>query len=381
MRLKEAVLSTAKSARIHDLVAGSEWRRRRLLILCYHGVSLHDEHEWNGELYVPPAFLRRRLQLLRERDYTILPLNEGCRRLYAGTLPHRAVSLTFDDGSIDFERRALPLLREFDAPATLYLSTYYTDVRLPVFDTMLSYVLWLGRGSGKDVAALCGAATPLPIGTAEERHQARRALYEFALLEPMSAQAKDHLLAQLSEHLGVDYGTLQTRELLRLLPPASVEALPRDLVDVQLHTHRHRTPRNRALFEREVLDNAERIHALRRTDQPLTHFCYPSGEYYREFVEWLRGLGVEFATTNVPNIASRGSHPLLLPRFVDTTSNSETVFEAWISGFAALLPKRRQHRFDRKRLPLPEPWLARKDGSFPELPAALDPAGRPSSLT
>ncbi len=343
MRLKAAIFSAAKSARIHDLVAGSEWRRRRLLILCYHGVSLHDEHEWNGELYVPAAFLRRRLQLLRERDYTILPLNEACGRLYAGTLPHRAVSLTFDDGSIDFERRALPLLREFEAPATLYLSTYYTDVRLPVFDTMLSYVLWLGRMSGKDVAGVCGAATPLPIGTAEEHHRARLALYEFALREQMSAQAKDHLLAQVANHLEIDYGKLQARELLRLLPPASVEALPHDLVDVQLHTHRHRAPRNRALFEREVLDNAKRIRALRGTDHPLIHFCYPSGEYRGEFVEWLRDFGVEFATTNVPDIASRGSHPLLLPRFVDTTSNSETVFEAWISGFAALLPKRREH--------------------------------------
>jgi hypothetical protein len=52
----------------------------------------------------------------------------------------------------------------------------------------------------------------------------------------------------------------------------------------------------------------------------------------------------------VPDIATAAAHPLLLPRFVDTTDQSDEAFEAWVSGAAALLPKRRAYRLDPARL-------------------------------
>ena len=106
-------------------IAESVWRRRRLLILCYHGVSLQDEHEWNGDLFVTPAFLRRRFEILRDREYAVLPLGEAVRSLRGGTLPPRSVVLTFDDGFYDFFAAAAPLLEEFGYPATNYVSSYY----------------------------------------------------------------------------------------------------------------------------------------------------------------------------------------------------------------------------------------------------------------
>src|SRR5688572_14946013 len=72
-------------------IAASAWRRRRLLILCYHGVSLQDEHEWNGSLFVTPGFLRRRFEILRDGGYVVLQLGEAVRGLRRGTLPPRSV--------------------------------------------------------------------------------------------------------------------------------------------------------------------------------------------------------------------------------------------------------------------------------------------------
>ena len=350
MRLKEAIIATAKRAGGLDLVRDSAWRRRRLLILCYHGVSLHDEHEWNPSLYVTQEQFRRRLRTLRDGGYRILPLADATRMLYEGTLPPRSVAITFDDGAIDFERQAVPVLREFDAPATLYLTTYYCETRLPVFDTALSYVLWKGRESGADLAALCGADSALPVRTSEERERAWQAISDFADRQELDSAQKDALVARVAAALGVDYRAIAARGLLQIMTPEAVRALPRDLIDVQLHTHRHRTPRDPVLFAREIDDNAARIRALRGDGSPLEHFCYPRGEYFGEFLGWLRGRGVKFATTCVPGLATPTADPLLLPRLVDSTSHSDLVFEAWASGFAALLPRRSEFRLDPARL-------------------------------
>jgi peptidoglycan/xylan/chitin deacetylase (PgdA/CDA1 family) len=363
MNAKSAVFALAKDAGLLEVVRDSEWRRRRLLILCYHGVSLDDEHHWNPELYMPAGLLRDRLRHLRDHRYTLLPLDEACRRLYRGTLPPRGIALTFDDGAIDFEKVTVPILQEFDAPATLYLTTYYVFTRLPVFNTILDYVLWRGRKSGGDVAPLCGAAERLPVGTPEEIGRAREALHEYAIRNRMSAQEKEHLVTRVAAILGVAYESIRASGILHLMAPETVRGLPQGLVDVQLHTHRHCVPQDRNQFRSEILENIRRIQSLRGNGVSLNHFCYPSGVFREDFLRWLPELGVEFATTSVPNIVTSRNHPLLLPRFVDTCNASSLTFEAWASGFAALLPKR--------RLPAPLPGWQRADRPEPRSLSAL----------
>jgi len=139
--------------------------------------------------------------------------------------------------------------------------------------------------------------------------------------------------------LGFDYDDLLRRRLLHLMSPDEVAALPRELVDVQLHTHRHRVPADAAAFEREIVENRTIIANL-TSARAATHFCYPSGVTHPSFPERLGRLGVKSATTCFPGLASSTSNPLLLPRFIDTTAASPIEFESWLSGMSALLPHR-----------------------------------------
>src|SRR5436190_16161308 len=295
LRPKEILFAGAERAGILELTRDSNWRRRRLLILCYHGVSPNDEHEWNGELYIPPSLLRHRLNFLRRNGYTILPLAEACERLRSGLLPSRSIALTFDDGATDFVSAALLILQEFNAPATVYLTTYYSDVRLPVFDVVLSYVLWRGRHCRVDLSPLCERTEAVWAQTPTERAKASNILYEYAITRGLDAGAKNTLVANVSALVGVSYTEILARGAFQIMPPDVVATLPPELIDVQLHTHRHRTPRNRDLFLRELRDNALRIRAMRGEDIPLAHFCYPSGVYDEAFLPWLREAGIQYA--------------------------------------------------------------------------------------
>jgi len=337
---KQVTLKSLKTAGVSRLVQNSRWRRERLLILAYHGISLADEHVWNPSQYMSPDIFRGRLELLKKSGCTVLGLAEAIKRLYANDLPERAVAITFDDGSYDFYPRAYPLLREFDYSATLYLTTFYANLRRPVFDLVCSYLLWKGRESTVDLKPLVGHDARITLSSADGRSEALGRIRGFATERKLSAEEKDELAGLLAAQLNVDYEALIEQRVLQLLAPAEVKAIGSDGVDIQLHTHRHRTPSDRELFLREIKDNRDSIQEM--TGKSPSHFCYPSGVWSQKFLPWLREAGVESATTCEFGLALRSSNPLLLPRLVDVTALSPIEFESWLTGVSAALPRRRE---------------------------------------
>src|SRR3989442_6366168 len=153
-KTKQATLSSLKKSGIFTLVHNSSWRRQRLLMLAYHGIAVADEDLWNGSYFISADMFRTRLQLLRKSRCVVLPLGQAIERLYAKDLPDRAVSITFDDGSADFYMKAFPLLKEFDFPVTLYLTTFYSHYQRPVFDLASSSLLWKGRDEMLDLGKI-----------------------------------------------------------------------------------------------------------------------------------------------------------------------------------------------------------------------------------
>ena len=68
------------------------------------------------------------LAYLKVHDYTVLPLSEIVRRLKAGMpLPERCVALTVDDAFKTFLTGAMPLLRRYHYPVTLFVNTGSVD--------------------------------------------------------------------------------------------------------------------------------------------------------------------------------------------------------------------------------------------------------------
>ena len=340
--IKRRTLAAAHSAGIMSLARESAWRGRRLLILGYHGVSTADEHEWDGQLYVPQSLLRQRFEALRRGGYQVLPLADAVRRLYDRTLPARAVAITFDDGAYDFYSRALPLLEEFQYPATVYLTTYYSRYQRPVFNTMLRYLLWKGRGTTLRTDGLTEDPMTADLASWDVRESVFTAIARACITRQASSQEKDVVLGTVARLLAIDYDSLLERRFLHLMSSDDVARLPRDLIDVQMHTHRHRVPVDPAGFELEIADNRREIVSMTGCDaNELTHFCYPSGVTHPSFSSWLRRLGVVSATTCFPGIASVDSDPLMLPRLIDTVNLSDVEFEGWLTGASAFLPRRR----------------------------------------
>jgi peptidoglycan/xylan/chitin deacetylase (PgdA/CDA1 family) len=333
--IRHAILAGFRAVGGFRRIAASAWRRRRLLILCYHGVSLQDEHEWNESLFVTPAFLRRRFEILRDNGYVVLPLGEAVRSLRRGTLPPRSVVLTFDDGFHDFFAAAVPLLEEFGYPATNYMSSYYCVHQRPLPLVTLRYLLWRARLQVLAPGVLPGQDGSIDLQGLQQREKLAARLFNEAQVLSGDPEAQQAWFGEVATRLGVDWDNIVRRRLFHLMNPGEVADIARRGFDVQLHTHRHRTPREKSTFRNEVLENRRILEEM--TGRPATHFCYPSGDVDSVFLPWLRELDVETATTGVAGLARAEHDPLLLPRYVDTMAQSEVLFESWLSGAGAIL--------------------------------------------
>lgn len=89
-------------------------------ILCYHRFGPNG-----GRMVVSPANFAAQLDWLKRNDYHVIRLAQLTGYLEGRQpLPKRSVVITIDDGYESVHRHALPLLRKYGFPATLFV---YTD--------------------------------------------------------------------------------------------------------------------------------------------------------------------------------------------------------------------------------------------------------------
>jgi peptidoglycan/xylan/chitin deacetylase (PgdA/CDA1 family) len=126
MTSTRALLATAGLA-LHQL--GRSWSRASAVrILYYHSIS-----DAPIRSSVSPQAFESQMAHLAAEGYAFLSLEDAVERLASGAaFPQKSAVVTLDDGFQDNYANALPILKRFEVPATIFLTVGYigTD-RLP----------------------------------------------------------------------------------------------------------------------------------------------------------------------------------------------------------------------------------------------------------
>src|ERR1700690_2164032 len=94
------------------------------IFMLHHVRPSRDaEFQPNHHLEVAPEFLRAMLSHLRSRGIDIVSMDELHRRLIERDFSRRFACFTLDDGYRDNRDFALPVMREFKAPFTVYVAS------------------------------------------------------------------------------------------------------------------------------------------------------------------------------------------------------------------------------------------------------------------
>ena len=90
----------------------------KYMILCYHRVGTEGIPYY---CTLPILQFEMQMKFLQE-NFRVLPLSQLCEELQNPGNSGNAVAVTFDDGYSDLYTNALPVLRKYDIPATVYLT-------------------------------------------------------------------------------------------------------------------------------------------------------------------------------------------------------------------------------------------------------------------
>ena len=283
-------------------------RRGSLRILCYHGLC---DDELAGSSWVPGYFVARsafdaQLRYL-QRCTQVLPLAEAFARLRDGSLPPRAVSITFDDGYANNLLLAYPILRNYGLPATIFLSTAYIESG----ELYPFLKLKLIRLSG------CG-----------EEADGRK--YKDCPIEDLMPWI-DQRWPAVEKTLTGDQ-----RRMLRPLTTQEVRDADHELIEFGAHTHTHCILGNesRERREQEIGSSIDKVQQW--TGRPVLLFSYPNGErgdFGEVDKELLRAKGIQAAVTGIAGANGRRFEPLELKRYPVGLYHDAVDFRAEVTGF------------------------------------------------
>ncbi|WP_298258123.1 polysaccharide deacetylase family protein [Bradyrhizobium sp.] len=267
----------------------------------------------NSHLEVTPKFLRATLAHLRAHGVDIITMDELLRRLAGRDFSRRFACFTFDDGYRDNRDFALPVMREFDAPFTVYVTSDFAEGTGNLWWVALEHLI--AKASHIE-AVIDGAAVRIDSSTLSAKRAAFERLHDWLRALPSRNDVAREVGALCTRH-GIDPAEI-CRDLCLSwdeLKPFAAEVL----VSIGAHTltHCNLAHEPSEIASEEIATSRSRIEdALQR---PVRHFAYPYGDKAaagkREF-ELTKAAGFQSAVTTRPGMIfpENAGYPTALPR-------------------------------------------------------------------
>lgn len=325
--------------------------RSRALILMYHRVvNLPSDPQL---LCVTPQHFDEHLEILR-RHYLPRSLLQLANALGEGTLPNRAVVVTFDDGYADNLQNAAPVIRRHGIQATVFVTSGALDRKEEFWwDELDRLVLQPGTLPDPLELRIETSARRWETGSSAHyssddacrhrcwhveqpidlspRHSLYRSIYE--TLQPLSNESRNCVLDQLRAVAGVGPVSRSTH---RAMSTDEVVQLDRErLIEVGAHTVNHpllatlpvATQRSEIVGSKTRLEDA--------LGKPVLTFSYPHGSLRRETVEIVREAGFVCAGSSDPDAVWPDTDCYQLPRVVVRDWDGDTFahrMKEWMHG-------------------------------------------------
>jgi peptidoglycan/xylan/chitin deacetylase (PgdA/CDA1 family) len=244
--------------------------------------------------------------------FTVLPLDVAVRRLAEGSLPERALAITFDDGYADNLQVAMPVLQRHGLSATVFVTTGFLDGGCMWNDVIIESFrrTRLARADLRGLVDELGEA-PLALQPIMQRRDVLNATVDAVKYLP--AGEREQRVRQIAERLEVMVPT----DLM--MSSQQVRELRRGGLLVGAHTVTH--PILAKLSDEEARQEIRGSKGFleQLLGERVGFFAYPNGkpgiDYDERIIRIVREIGFDAAFSCARGAASPQTDRLQIPRF------------------------------------------------------------------
>jgi peptidoglycan/xylan/chitin deacetylase (PgdA/CDA1 family) len=240
--------------------------------------------------------------------FNVLPLQQSIERLFDGTIPARALSITFDDGYVDNEEIAAPILRKLGLSATFFISTGFLGGGCMWNDRVIEALRACSHHT-LDLSML--GLGSYPLDSTAERHRSIGLILK--RIKHLDQCERDEATESIVRAAG---GGLPPPLMMK---PQQVRSLSAMGMEIGAHTVTHPILARlapEAAYEEMRRSKAELEQLLGKA---VDLFAYPNGvpdqDYSAEHARLARECGYEAALSTAWGAASIHSDRYQLPRF------------------------------------------------------------------
>jgi len=312
------------------------WNKGRLAILMYHGVTDQSLPVW---AQVQKDEFELQMQYVSEN---CKPISfEQAVKYIRGKIkfPDNSVVITFDDGFKNNFTSAYPILKKYNIPATIFITTSMVD-KDNQYEGMIwpDYVQSLFLETNKTKIEISQLKTGiLPLNTVQDKIAAKNNIC--SLLKRIPSDQKYKLINWLKEQLDVASFS-QKSNLFLGLSWDEIEQMDREgLISFGAHTINHeilsQIPTDR--IHHEIMGSKEIIE--KHLDKKITLFAYPNGqpEDFNEEAKRIVVKNFQAVPSSIEGLSGHDDDLYLLRRLPIGNDTTLWQFKLHLAGIYALM--------------------------------------------
>jgi peptidoglycan/xylan/chitin deacetylase (PgdA/CDA1 family) len=160
------------------------------VILMYHRII--SNQLING---LTPEEFEQQINYI-SKHFKVIPIDELINDINQDKVRPHSLALTFDDGHYDFYTNAWPILKKYNLPASIYITTGFIDGTTWLWPDLLKYILINSKIAHIDTAEIG------PISTNQEHHRTWHKLGDYCLT--LKTEERNQFLLRLARQAQID---------------------------------------------------------------------------------------------------------------------------------------------------------------------------------